>query len=81
MSQFFYLFINLGILFNIGIGMGNVGLRLVIVIIAYKVFHRIFREKLFKFTAQLSRQSLIVGNNQSRSINLGNNIGHGIGFT
>ena len=45
-----------------------------------KVFHRVFREKLFKLTVELGRQGLIVSDNQSRLVQGLYHIGHGKGL-
>ena len=42
-----------------------------------KIFNRIIREELFKFSIQLRRQSLIMCNDQRRFVQLLNNICHG----
>lgn len=45
-----------------------------------KVFHRVFREKLFKLAVELDRQGLIVSDNQSRLVQGLYHIGHGKGL-
>ena len=50
------------ILFNIAVRTRNIRLRLIIVIIGYKIFYRIFRKKFFKLAIKLPRQCLIVCN-------------------
>ena len=80
-THFFNLLINLRILLYICIGGRHIGFRLIIIVIADKVFHCIFRKKLLKLTVQLRRQRFIVGNDQRRPIGFRNDIGHGKGFT
>ena len=80
MAQFFNFIIDGGVLGNVGVRAGNVSLWLVIIIVADKIFHRIFREKLLKFAVKLSGQSFVVGDYQSRPLGAGNYIGHGKGF-
>ena len=55
-----------GILLDIGIRLRHIGLRLVIIIIGDKVFHRILREEFLHLAVQLGRQRLVVGNDQRR---------------
>ena len=50
-----------GVLFNIGISMGNIGLWLVVVVIGNEIFHSVLREKFPELAAQLGRQRLIMG--------------------
>ena len=52
-SKFIDLIIDGGILLDIGIRGGNIGLRLIIIIVGYKVFHGILREKLLHLTVEL----------------------------
>ena len=46
-------------------------------IIGYKILHRILREKFLELAVELRRQRLIVRNDQSRFIELCNDICHG----
>ena len=50
-----------GILFDIGIRVGDIGLGLVVVVVGNKILHRVVREKFPEFAAQLGRQRLIMG--------------------
>ena len=70
-----------GILLDIGIRVGNIGLRLIIIVIRNKVFHRIFREKLPKFAAKLSSQRFVVRQNQGGAVQFFDDRGHGKGLT
>ena len=56
--------------------MGNIGLRLIIIIIGDKVFHRILREELLEFAAELCRKCFIVGKHQRRAVERSDDIGH-----
>ena len=68
------------VLLDVGIGVGDVGLRLIIIVIRYEVFHGVLREELPEFRAKLSRQRLVMRQNQSRPIELFNHRGHGEGL-
>ena len=80
MAQAVDLLVDGGILLNIGIRVGNISLRLIIIVIRNKVFHRIFREKLPEFAAKLSSQGLIVSQHQGGTVHLFDDGGHGEGL-
>ena len=56
-----------GVLFNIGVRLGDIRLRLVIVVVGNEVFHGVFREKLPEFRAQLRSQRLVVREDQRQA--------------
>ena len=58
------------------VGMRDVGLRLIIIIIGDKVFHRIFGEELLELAAELRSQCFVVGEHQRRAVEGGNDVGH-----
>ena len=60
MTQALYLVVYGAVLFNEGIRVRNIRLRLVIVVIGNKIFDRVLREKLPELAAQLSRKRLVV---------------------
>ena len=62
--------------FSIGVGVRDIGLRLVIIEIRYEVFNGVFREKLLELGAQLRRQSLVVGDDKGRAVDLLDDIRH-----
>ena len=66
-----------GILFDVGIRLGNICLRLVIVIVGNEVFHGVFRKKLAELRAQLRSQRLVVRQDQRGPIHVGDDIRHG----
>ncbi len=70
-----------GIFFNIEVALWNVGFGLVVVVVTDKVLHGVVGQKLAKLVAQLSRQGLVVGNDQCRLLDLGNDVGHGKGLS
>ena len=74
------LVVDSAVLFNIGIGAGNVGLRLVVVVVADEVLHRIVGEKRAELGTQLRRQRFVVRQHQRGAVALGNDVGHGKGF-
>ena len=79
-AQPFNLLVGLGFFFNIQIMPGYIGFRLVIVVIRYKIFHRVFGEEFFEFSIELRRQGLVVGHHQRRAVHPLDDIGHGKGL-
>ena len=69
-----------GVLFDVGVGVGNVGLRLVVVVVADEVFHGVFGEKLPELGAELGSQGLVVGQHQGRAVEPLDDVGHGEGL-
>ncbi|GFP37733.1 uncharacterized protein HKBW3S44_01410 [Candidatus Hakubella thermalkaliphila] len=78
--QFFYLGVDGGILLDVGVGLGDIGLRLIVIVVAHKVFHSISREKLLKLITELSSQDFVGGHHQSRFLVALNNHSHGVGL-
>ena len=60
-AQAVNLLVDGGVLFNVGIGGGDVGFRLVVIVIAYKVLHRALRKEGAQLAAKLGRQGFVVG--------------------
>jgi hypothetical protein len=75
------LFVDASIFFNIGIGLRDISLRLVIVIITNKIMNSIFRKKFLKFTIQLGGKSFIMGKDKGGTVYLSDDISHGKGFS
>ena len=72
--------INQRVLLDIGITGGNIGFRLIVVVIADEEFDRILREELLKLAVELGSQGLVVGDDQRRFLDLLNDIRHGEGL-
>ena len=73
--------VNGAVFFNIGIGLGKIGFRLIDVLVDSKIIPRIIREKALEFMVQLSREGLVVSHDQGRTIYLFNEVRKGKGFT
>ena len=69
-----------GVLGDVGVGMGDIGLRLVVVVVGDEVLHRVVGEELLELGAQLGRQSLVVGQHQGGALDLLDDLGHGKGL-
>ena len=80
MAQTVDLLVHRGILLDIGIGMGDIRLRLIVVVVAYKILHRVFGKELPEFGAQLGSQGLVMGQDQGGSVQLRNHRSHGKGL-
>ena len=80
MSELVYLIIYGGVLLDVAVRARDVSLRLVVVVVGYKVFNGIFREKLAEFRAELRRKYLVVGKDYGRLVHLGNDIRHSEGL-
>ena len=63
------LVIDAGIFLDIRIRMGDVGFRLIVVVVADEIGDRVIREKLLEFAAKLRGQRLIVRNDERRTVN------------
>ena len=80
MAQLVDLVVDGGVLFNVGIRLGDVGFRLVVVVVGDEVLHRVVGEELPKLRAQLGGQGLVVGQHQGGPVHLGNDVCHGEGL-
>jgi hypothetical protein len=68
------------VLFDIGVRVGDVRLRLVVVVVGDEIFHGVVGEKLLELAAQLGGQRLVVGQHQRGALHLLDDLGHGIGL-
>ena len=74
------LVVHRGVLFDEGVRVGDIGLRLIVVVIGHEILHRIVREELLKLRAQLGGQGLVVGQHQGGTLHRFDDLGHGEGF-
>ena len=74
------LLIDGGILFDIGVRVGDIGLGLIIVVIGDKILHHVVGKKFPELRAQLGRQCLIMGQDQSWPVEPGDHGSHGKGL-
>ena len=70
-----------GILFDVGIGGGDVGFGLVVIVIADEILHCAVRKKGAQLAAQLGRQRLVMRQDQSGLLHLFNDGRHGKGLS
>src|SRR5215475_224127 len=79
-AQLVELIVDRGLFFDVNIGGGYVGFRLVKVVVADEVFDGVFRKEPFEFVIELCRQSFVVRENQRRPLRRRDYLGHGEGF-
>ena len=60
--------------------MGDIGLGLVVVVVADKVLHRVVGKELLELGAQLGGQRLVMGQHQGGPLDLLNDLRHGEGL-
>ena len=68
------------VLLNIRIGRGNIGFRLIIVVVADEIFNGVFRKQRAEFIVKLCCQGLVRGKHQRGPVDLSDDIGHGEGL-
>ena len=69
-----------GILLDEGVRVGDIGLRLIVVVVGDEVLHRVVGEELPELLAQLGRQGLVVGQHQGGPLDGLDDLGHGVGL-
>ena len=77
MAQAVDLIIDGGILLNIGVGRGDIRLRLVVIVVRYEIFYRILWKKFAQLGAELCGQRFIVREHQRRTLGLLDDVRHG----
>ena len=65
-----------GVLLDVDVSLGDVGLGLVVVVVADEVFDGVFGEKLFEFLVKLGGEGLVVRYDQDGQVELGDDVGH-----
>ena len=67
-----------GVLFNIGVRLRHVGLRLVVVVVGNEILHRVVGKKFPELLAQLGGQRLVMGQHQRGPVDALDDLGHGV---
>ena len=73
-------FVDGGVFLDIQVSLGDVGLRLIVIVVADKILHRVVREELLKLAVELGRQGLVGGQHQGGHVELGHGVGDGKGL-
>ncbi|CUO44949.1 Uncharacterised protein [Flavonifractor plautii] len=68
------------VLLNEGVGVGDIGLGLVVVVVGHKILYRVVGEKFLKLGAELGRQGLVVGQHQGGPLHRLDDLGHSEGL-
>ena len=68
MAQSLHIVVDVGILLDVGVGLGNVRFRLVVVVVGNEVAHRIVRHEFAEFGAQLRGERLVRLGDKRRSL-------------
>ena len=76
----FYIVVDGGVFFYVGVGLGDVGLRLVVVVVADEVFDRVIGEELAKLVGELGGQGFIGRHDEGGALDLFDEPGRGGGF-
>ncbi len=74
------LLVDVGFLLDIGVGAWDVGLRLVIVVVGDEILDRIVGEEALELAVELRRQGLVRRQDQRRTLDRLDHLGHGEGF-
>src|SRR4029079_13766558 len=69
--------IDFGFFFDIQVVPGDIGFRLVVVVVGNEVFDRGVGKEILEFGVELGGQSLVVGHDQGGLLDLGDDIGDG----
>ena len=68
MAQSLHIVVDVGILLDVGVGLGNVRFRLVVVVVGNEVAHRIVRHEFAEFGAQLRGERFVRLDDKRRSL-------------
>ena len=80
-AQLFQLFIDGEVFLDVGIGGGDVGFGLVVVVVGNEVFYGIVGEELAELTVELGYEGFVVGEDECGALYFLDDVGHGEGFT
>lgn len=70
-----------GIFFDVGVGRGDVGFRLIIVEVGDEIMDFVFWEKFAKFGIELGGEGFIMGEDEGRALVILNQVRHGKSFS
>ena len=74
-------FVDLRFFLNISVGCGNISLGLVVIVVGDKVGDGVFREKVAHLLVKLAGEGFVVGDDQSRHLEVLDDICHRKGFS
>ena len=76
----FDVFVDGGVFCDEGVGGGNVGFRLVVVVVGDEVFDGVVREEFAHFAVELRGQGFVRREDERRALRAGDDVRHGVGF-
>ena len=76
MAQALDLIVDGGVLLDIGVGVGDVGLGLVVVVVGDEILHGVFREELLELAAKLRGEGLVVRQHERRAVEARDDVCH-----
>ena len=65
----------------IGVRRRKIGLRLVIVVVRHEILYGVLREEVPEFAVELRREGLVVAQHERRTVQVGDDVGYGEGFS
>ena len=80
-AEFVDLVVDAQVLFDIGVGDGDVGLRLIIIVVGDEILHRVVREERLELAVQLRGERLVVAQDQGRTLEALDDVGHREGLS
>ena len=80
MAQLVNLLVDVGVLLNVGIRAGDVGFRLVVVVVADEVLHGVVGEEVLELRGKLGGQGLVGRDDQRWPLHALHHFGHGEGL-
>ena len=75
-AQLLYLVVDAQVLLDVGVGHGQVGLGLVVVVVGYEILYGVVREKGLELPVELCCQGLVVAEYQGRPLQPLDHVGH-----
>ena len=79
-SQPIEIVVSRGILLDVDVALRDVGFRLVVVVVAHEVAHRILGEESLHLLVELGRERLVVADEQGGAAGPSDDVGHGEGL-
>ena len=79
-AQLIYLLVDVRVFLDVGVGAGDIGLRLVVVVVADEVLHGVVGEELLELGVELGGQRLVVADDQGGALHPLDDVGHGEGL-
>ncbi len=79
-AHFFYPVVDREVFLNVGVGTGDVGFWLVVVVVGDEVLNGAFREEVLELLVKLGGESFVVSKDEGRFLRFLDDVGHREGF-